>query len=78
MHEEFVPHARIEGLSEWRIVIHHGARNALMSVARYSRWASGRRGGNVVIRDGVQRAGHRRLWLQGRLRPRHPGRRALS
>jgi peptide/nickel transport system permease protein len=32
MHEEFVTMARMKGLSEWRIVIHHAARNALLPV----------------------------------------------
>ena len=32
MHEEFVTMARMKGFSEWRIVIHHAARNALLPV----------------------------------------------
>ena len=32
MHDEFVTMARMKGLSEWRIVIRHAARNALLPV----------------------------------------------
>lgn len=32
MHEEFVTMARMKGLSDWRIVVHHAARNALLPV----------------------------------------------
>lgn len=32
MHEEFVTMARMKGLSTWRIVVHHAARNALLPV----------------------------------------------
>ena len=50
MHEEFVTMARMKGLSEWRIVLHHAARNALLPVATAFALSLGQLvGGNVVV-----------------------------
>ena len=50
MHEEFVIMARMKGLSEWRIVIGHAARNALLPVVTAFALGVGlSMGGNVVI-----------------------------
>ena len=50
MHEEFVTMARMKGLSEWRIVIGHAARNALLPVVTAFALGVGlSMGGNVVI-----------------------------
>jgi peptide/nickel transport system permease protein len=50
MHEEFVTMARMKGFSEWRIVIHHAARNALLPVVTAFALGIGISfGGNVVV-----------------------------
>jgi len=50
MHEEFVTMARMKGLSEWRIVLHHAARNALLPVVTAFTLTFGVLiGGNVVV-----------------------------
>ena len=50
MHEEFVTMARMKGLSQWRIVIGHAARNALLPVVTAFALGVGlSMGGNVVI-----------------------------
>ena len=50
MHEEFVTMAPMKGLSEWRIVLHHAARNALLPVATAFALSLGQLvGGNVVV-----------------------------
>jgi len=50
MHEEFVTMARMKGFSEWRIVIWHAARNALLPVATAFALGVGiSMGGNVVV-----------------------------
>ena len=60
MHEEFVTMARMKGLSEWRIVIRHAARNALLPVVTAFALGLGRHvGANVRGRDRVQLAGPR-------------------
>lgn len=50
MHEDFVTMARMKGLSEWRIVLAHAARNALLPVVTAFALSFGSLiGGNVVI-----------------------------
>ncbi len=50
MHEEYVTMARMKGLSTWRIVLHHAARNAMLPVATAFTLSLGQLvGGNVVI-----------------------------
>jgi peptide/nickel transport system permease protein len=50
MHEDFVTMARMKGLSEWRIVIRHAARNALLPVITAFAISFGQIvGGNVVV-----------------------------
>jgi peptide/nickel transport system permease protein len=50
MHEDFVTMARMKGLSEWRIVIRHAARNALLPVMTAFAISFGQIvGGNVVV-----------------------------
>jgi peptide/nickel transport system permease protein len=50
MHEEFVTMARMKGFSEWRIVIRHAARNALLPVVTAFALGIGlSMGGNVVV-----------------------------
>ena len=50
MHEEFVTMARMKGFSEWRIVIRHAARNALLPVVTAFALGVGiSMGGNVVV-----------------------------
>jgi peptide/nickel transport system permease protein len=50
MHEDFVTMARMKGLSEWRIVIRHAARNALLPVVTAFALGLGLAvGGNVVV-----------------------------
>ncbi|MBL8837773.1 MAG: ABC transporter permease [Alphaproteobacteria bacterium] len=50
MHEDFVTMARMKGLSEWRIVIRHAARNALLPVVTAFAISFGQIvGGNVVV-----------------------------
>ncbi|MBM3568091.1 MAG: ABC transporter permease [Alphaproteobacteria bacterium] len=50
MHEDFVTMARMKGLSEWRIVIRHAARNALLPVVTAFALGLGlAMGGNVVV-----------------------------
>jgi peptide/nickel transport system permease protein len=50
MHEEFVVMARMKGFSQWRIVIRHAARNALLPVVTAFALGIGiSMGGNVVI-----------------------------
>ena len=60
MHEEFVTMARMKGLSEWRIVIGHAARNALLPVVTAFALGVGlSMGGNVVIETVFSLARHR-------------------
>lgn len=48
--EEFVTMARIKGLSEWRITLHHAARNALLPVVTaFALGLGATLGGNVVV-----------------------------
>ncbi len=50
MHEEFVTMARMKGFSEWRVVIRHAARNALLPVVTAFALGVGiSMGGNVVV-----------------------------
>jgi peptide/nickel transport system permease protein len=50
MHDEFVTMARMKGLSEWRIVIRHAARNALLPVVTaFTIILANTLGSNVVI-----------------------------
>jgi peptide/nickel transport system permease protein len=50
MHEDFVTMARMKGLSEWRIVLAHAARNALLPVVTAFTLSLGQLiGGNVVV-----------------------------
>lgn len=50
LHEEFVTMARMKGLSEWRIVVHHAARNALLPVVTAFAIGLGSNiGANVVV-----------------------------
>lgn len=50
MHEDFVTMARMKGFSEWRIVIRHAARNALLPVVTAFALGVGiSMGGNVVV-----------------------------
>ncbi|MBI3515355.1 MAG: ABC transporter permease [Proteobacteria bacterium] len=50
MHEEFVVMARMKGFSQWRIVIRHAARNALLPVVTAFALGIGiSMGGNVVV-----------------------------
>lgn len=50
LHDEFVTMARIKGLSEWRITLHHAARNALLPVVTaFALGLGATLGGNVVV-----------------------------
>ena len=50
MQEDFVTMSKMKGLSSWRIVIYHAARNALLPVATAFTLGVGFAfGGNVVI-----------------------------
>ena len=50
MHEDFVTMARMKGLPEWRIVLGHAARNALLPVVTAFTLSLGQLiGGNVVV-----------------------------
>ena len=65
MHEEFVTMARMKGLSEWRIVIHHAARNALLPVVTAFALGVGlNMGGNVVVETVFSWPGIGRLLVQ--------------
>ena len=65
MHEEFVTMARMKGLSEWRIVIRHAARNALLPVVTAFALGIGiSMGGNVVIETVFSWPGIGRLLVQ--------------
>ena len=65
MHEEFVTMARMKGLSEWRIVINHAARNALLPVVTAFALGVGlSMGGNVVIETVFSWPGIGRLLVQ--------------
>ena len=65
MHEEFVTMARMKGLSEWRIVIRHAARNALLPVVTAFALGVGiSMGGNVVIETVFSWPGIGRLLVQ--------------
>jgi peptide/nickel transport system permease protein len=65
MHEEFVTMARMKGLSEWRIVIGHAARNALLPVVTAFALGVGlSMGGNVVIETVFSWPGIGRLLVQ--------------
>src|SRR6266849_2030401 len=65
MHEEFVTMARMKGFSEWRIVIHHAARNALLPVVTAFALGVGlSMGGNVVIETVFSWPGIGRLLVQ--------------
>src|SRR5215472_17412254 len=59
MHEEFVTKARMKGFSEWRVVIRHAARNALLPVV-----TAFALGGNVVIETVFSWPGIGRLLVQ--------------
>ena len=68
MHEEFVTMARMKGLSEWRIVIRHAARNALLPVVTAFALGVGLSiGGNVVVETVFSWPGLGRLLVQARL-----------
>ena len=65
MHEEFVTMARMKGLSEWRIVIHHAARNSLLPVLTAFALAIGPNiGANVVVETVFSWPGLGRLLVQ--------------
>ncbi|HTR86380.1 MAG TPA: ABC transporter permease [Reyranella sp.] len=65
MHEEFVTMARMKGFSEWRIVISHAARNALLPVATAFALGVGlSMGGNVVIETVFSWPGIGRMLVQ--------------
>jgi peptide/nickel transport system permease protein len=65
MHEEFVTMARMKGLSEWRIVIHHAARNALLPVLTAFALAIGPNiSANVVVETVFSWPGLGRLLVQ--------------
>ena len=65
MHEEFVTMARMKGFSEWRIVLHHAARNALLPVVTAFALGVGlSMGGNVVIETVFSWPGIGRLLVQ--------------
>ena len=65
MHEEFVTMARMKGLSEWRIVIGHAARNALLPVVTAFALGVGlSMGGNVVIETVFSWPGIGRMLVQ--------------
>ena len=65
MHEEFVTMARMKGFSEWRIVIRHAARNALLPVVTAFALGVGiSMGGNVVIETVFSWPGIGRLLVQ--------------
>ena len=65
MHEEFVTMARMKGLSEWRIVIRHAARNAMLPVVTAFALGVGiSMGGNVVIETVFSWPGIGRLLVQ--------------
>src|SRR5262249_32915582 len=65
MHEEFVTMARMKGFSEWRIVIGHAARNALLPVVTAFALGVGlSMGGNVVIETVFSWPGIGRMLVQ--------------
>jgi peptide/nickel transport system permease protein len=65
MHEEFVTMARMKGLSEWRIVIHHAARNSLLPVLTAFALAIGPNiSANVVVETVFSWPGLGRLLVQ--------------
>jgi peptide/nickel transport system permease protein len=65
MHEEFVTMARMKGFSEWRIVIGHAARNALLPVVTAFALAVGLSlGGNVVVETVFSWPGIGRMLVQ--------------
>src|SRR4030095_14410882 len=65
MHEEFVTMARMKGLSEWRIVINHAARTALLPVVTAFALGVGlSMGGNVVIETVFSWPGIGRMLVQ--------------
>ena len=65
MHEEFVTMARMKGFSEWRIVIDHAARNALLPVVTAFALGVGlSMGGNVVIETVFSWPGIGRMLVQ--------------
>jgi peptide/nickel transport system permease protein len=65
MHEEFVTMARMKGFSEWRIVINHAARNALLPVVTAFALGVGlSMGGNVVVETVFSWPGIGRLLVQ--------------
>lgn len=50
LHDEFITMARIKGLSEWRITLHHAARNAMLPVVTaFALGLGAALGGNVVV-----------------------------
>jgi peptide/nickel transport system permease protein len=50
MHEEFITMARMKGLSEWRVIVAHGARNALLPVmTAFAIGLANNLGTNVVV-----------------------------
>ncbi len=50
LHDEFITMARIKGLSEWRITLHHAARNAMLPVVTaFALGLGATLGGNVVV-----------------------------
>jgi len=65
MHEGFVTMARMKGLSEWRIVIHHAARNSLLPVLTAFALAIGPNiSANVVVETVFSWPGLGRLLVQ--------------
>jgi peptide/nickel transport system permease protein len=65
MHEEFVTMARMKGFSEWRIVIRHAARNALLPVVTAFALGIGlSMGGNVVVETVFSWPGIGRMLVQ--------------
>ena len=65
MHEEFITMARMKGLSEWRIVIHHAARNSLLPVLTAFALAIGPNiSANVVVETVFSWPGLGRLLVQ--------------
>src|SRR5215204_3840992 len=65
MHDEFVTMARMKGLSEWRIVIHHAARNSLLPVLTAFALAIGPNiSANVVVETVFSWPGLGRLLVQ--------------
>jgi peptide/nickel transport system permease protein len=65
MHEEFITMARMKGLSEWRVVINHAARNSLLPVLTAFALAIGPNiSANVVVETVFSWPGLGRLLVQ--------------